>query len=92
MSTPLRPHGAAPTLDDVMDWVKTMTTNAYIRGVKEIEWTRFHERVIRDERELDAARKYIAKNIIKWDLDRDITVFHKACLTSCTPCHAGRAG
>jgi putative transposase len=28
------PHGGAPTLGDVMDWFKTMTTNDYVRGVK----------------------------------------------------------
>ena len=74
------PHGGAPTLGDVMDWFKTMTTNAYIRGVKQSDWTPFYgrlwqrnyyERVIRDERELDAARKYIAENPIKWDQDKE---------------------
>ena len=35
------PHGGAPTLGDVMDWFKTMTTNAYIRGVKDPGGRRF---------------------------------------------------
>lgn len=35
-------------------------------------WQRnYYERVIRDERELDAARKYILENPIKWDLDKE---------------------
>ncbi|MFA7060673.1 MAG: hypothetical protein WC156_07630 [Pedobacter sp.] len=72
------PHGGAPTLGDVMDWFKTMTTNAYIRGVKESGWTPFpgrfwqrnyYERVIRDEQELDAARQYIMYNPMKWAED-----------------------
>ncbi len=75
-----RPHGAAPTLGDVMDWFKTMTTNAYIRGVKEHAWPSFpgrlwqrnyYERIIRDEREWGLARKYIFENPLKWDLDRE---------------------
>jgi putative transposase len=50
------PRGGAPTLGDVVDWFKTMTTNAYIRGVNERDWSPFpgrlwqrnyYERVIR---------------------------------------------
>ena len=73
-----RPHRAAPTLGDIIDWFKTMTTNAYIRGVKESNWPTFpgrlwkrnyYERIIRDEAELNAARKYIAENPMKWAED-----------------------
>lgn len=75
-----QPHGVAPTVGDVLDWFKSMTTNAYIRRVNEHGWPPFpgrlwqrnyYERVIRDERELDAARKYILENPIKWHLDRE---------------------
>jgi putative transposase len=75
-----RPHRAAPTLWDIIDWFKTMTTNAYIRGVKQSNWPPFHgrlwqrnyyERIIRNEAELDAARQYIAENPMKWAEDKE---------------------
>jgi len=59
-----QPHGGAPTLGDVMGWFKTMTTNAYIHGVKELGWPPFlgrlwqrnyYERVIRNEKEIVAS-------------------------------------
>ena len=36
-----QPRRVAPTLGKIMDWFKTMTTNEYIRGVKEIGWSPF---------------------------------------------------
>ncbi len=30
-----QPHGVAPTVGDVVGWFKTMTTNAYIRAIKD---------------------------------------------------------
>lgn len=74
------PHRGAPTLGDVVDWFKTMTTNAYIRGVKMSDWPPFagrlwqrnyYERVIRDEKELDAVREYIANNPKRWESDSE---------------------
>jgi putative transposase len=82
-----QPHRAAPTgnggargptLGDVMDWLKTMTTNAYIQGVKKSGWQRFrgrlwqrnyYEHVVRDEEELNRIRQYIACNPLQWALD-----------------------
>ena len=67
-------------LPSIIDWFKTMSTNEYIRGVRNRGWTRFsgrlwqrsyHERVIRDERELAAISKYIIENPLKWALDRE---------------------
>lgn len=75
-----RPHGAAPTLGDVMDWFKTMTTNAYIRGVKKSRWPPFpgrlwqrnyYERIIRDEKELASISEYITLNPIRWAEDKE---------------------
>ncbi len=57
-----------------------MTTNEYIRGVKELGWPRFpnrlwqrnyYEHIIRDEGELSRVRRYIAENPLKWALDRE---------------------
>jgi len=73
----LRGH---PSLSDVMDWFKTMTTNEYIRGVKTQGWPRFdghvwqrgfYEHVIRTERTLAAIRRYIVENPLRWELDRE---------------------
>jgi REP element-mobilizing transposase RayT len=71
-------HVGAP-LPQIIQWWKTMTTNAYIRGVRAEGWVPFDgrlwqrnywERVVRDERELDLARRYIAENPLRWHLDR----------------------
>lgn len=71
-------EGSNPTLGNVMDWFKTMTTNEYIRGVKEHSWQPFYrklwqrnyyERIIRNERELGRIRAYIANNPANWNTD-----------------------
>jgi putative transposase len=68
-----------PALGDIVGAYKSITTNAYMRGVREHGWRPFdkrvwqrnyHERVIRNERELDAIRRYVADNPLKWELDR----------------------
>jgi hypothetical protein len=55
-----------------------MTTNEYIRGVKQRGWARFdrhfwqrdyYERVIRSEEELLKVRQYVLDNPSKWDED-----------------------
>jgi len=75
-----RPHGAAPTLGDIIDWYKTMTTNAYIKGVKNNQWAGFngrlwqrnyYEHVIRDADDLNRIRQYIIDNPLKWEEDED---------------------
>jgi REP element-mobilizing transposase RayT len=59
------------SLSDVIQWLKTMTTNAYIRGVKERGWapfdgkvwhTSFHDRIVRDDAEFETIRRYIQLN------------------------------
>ncbi len=72
-------HVGAP-LPVIVQWFKTMTTNAYIRGVKQSRWPAFHrrlwqrnyyERIIRDGSALERIRTYIANNPAKWDRDRN---------------------
>ncbi len=67
-----------PTLGQMVQWLKTMTTNAYIRGVRQEGWDPFpsrlwqrnyYERVIRNQREWDAIREYIQNNPAQWELD-----------------------
>ena len=67
------------SLFDMMDWFKTMTTNEYIRGVKNKNWSRFEKRlwqkrywdhIIRDERSYINISGYIKTNPAKWDADK----------------------
>jgi putative transposase len=69
-----------PPLPRVMQWFKTMTTNEYLRNVKQQGWPPFpgrlwqrnyYERIIRDERELENIREYIINNPARWEDDRE---------------------
>lgn len=62
-------------LGNVIQWFKTMVTNEYIKNVKNLNWPRFnkrlwqrnyHERIIRDKRELEIKRLYIRNNPKNW--------------------------
>ena len=64
-----------PMLGQAIGWFKTMTTNAYIRGVKERGWRPFpgriwqrdyYEHVIGNDNELNQTRQYIARNPEQW--------------------------
>jgi len=68
------------TLADVVQWFKTMTTNEYIRGVTKDNWPPFrgrfwqrnyHERIVRNDRELRALRGYIRANPRNWPRDTE---------------------
>ena len=74
--------GSVPTrvtLGKIVQWFKTMTTNAYIRGVKEKGWQSFpgklwqrnyYDQIIKNERHLTAVRQYIHNNPINWEADK----------------------
>ncbi|WP_407654964.1 hypothetical protein [Desulfuromonas thiophila] len=56
-----------------------MTTNEYIRGIKQKDWPRFSgklwqrnywEHIVRDQSEWDRIRDYIHNNPAQWDQDR----------------------
>ena len=64
---------------DMMDWFKTMTTNEYIRGVKNKNWPRFEKRVwqlrywdhiIRNKNDYIRISNYIINNPANWDNDK----------------------
>ncbi len=74
-------QGSVPTdadvlsLSEVMQRFKTLTTNLYIRGVRELGWLpfekrfwerSFHDSIIRDEVHLEKTRKYILENPLRW--------------------------
>jgi len=70
---------ANPSLGDVVQWFKTMTTNRYIQGVKERGWPPFdrrlwhrnyHDHVIRNDKDMDRIRTYIENNPAVWMQDR----------------------
>lgn len=62
------------TLFQVLQWFKTMTTNAYIRGVKENGWLpyseklwerSFYDHIIRNDADLNRIREYVSGNPCK---------------------------
>jgi putative transposase len=70
-------HIGSP-LRDIIAWFKTMTTNAYIRGVHHQNWPPFpgklwqrnyYECIIRDDVALTRIRQYIANNPKRWTDD-----------------------
>ncbi|PKQ63425.1 hypothetical protein BZG02_08575 [Labilibaculum filiforme] len=71
-------HTGSP-LRHIIQWLKTMTTNEYIRGVKQNNWPRFNgklwqrnywEHIIRDENEYQRISQYIIDNPQKWKNDK----------------------
>jgi putative transposase len=72
-------HIGSP-LHRVIQWFKRMTTNEYIRGVKQHGWTPFpgklwqrnyYEHIVRNEKELTRIREYIRNNPAHWATDRE---------------------
>ena len=67
-------HMGAP-LPTIVQWFKTMTTNAYIHGVHNNQWPPFsgrlwqrnyYEHILRDDNELQQLRDYVAGNPGRW--------------------------
>ena len=67
------------TIGDLVNWFKTMTTNEYIRGVKQFGWKQFngklwqrnyYEHIIRSADEYERIADYIIDNPIKWHEDK----------------------
>jgi len=62
----------------MIQWFKTMTTNEYIRNVKQNHWKPFdgklwqrnyYEQIVRNETSLQRIRKYIVNNPCQWQQD-----------------------
>lgn len=71
-------HIGSP-LHKVIGWFKTMTTNEYIRGVKQLGWEPFngklwqrnyHEHIIRNKDSYLTIKNYIMNNPKNWDSDK----------------------
>ena len=77
----VRPYGTlVNTIGRVIQAFKSISTNAYILGVKHHGWPPFpgklwqrnyYERIIRDEKELNRVREYIIYNPLKWEGDKE---------------------
>ena len=72
-------HAGSP-LHRVIQWFKTMTTNEYIRGVKQYGWPSFpwklwqrnyYEHIIRNKNEMIRIREYILNNPAQRATDRE---------------------
>jgi REP element-mobilizing transposase RayT len=80
--TLIRPNETIPTLSlsTLLQWFKVMTTNAYIRGVREQHWDAFpgklwqrsyYDHIIRAEADLHRIQVYIENNPTQWATDDD---------------------
>ena len=65
-------------IGEIVQWFKTMTTNEYIRNVKQNDWKPFkmtlwqrnyYEHIIRNETSLGQIREYILNNPAQWQQD-----------------------
>jgi len=65
----------APTVGSIVRVFKSLSAIAVNRLLDRSErplWQRnYHERIIRNDAELNAARKYIGENPLKWDMDTE---------------------
>lgn len=71
------------SLGKIMQWFKTITTVRYSQGVRERGWhpydkrfwhRNYYEHIVRDERDLERIRDYIAGNSANWDSDRHFPI------------------
>jgi REP element-mobilizing transposase RayT len=67
-------------LSQMIQWFKTMTTNEYIRGVKQLGWKPFngkvwqrdyYEHIIRNPSAADRIARYIESNPARWNKDKE---------------------
>ncbi|MDX1999044.1 MAG: transposase, partial [Thermoanaerobaculia bacterium] len=72
------PRGRPLSLGDVVHRFKSLTTRRYLEGVRQRNyppvrgrlWQRnYYERILRDARGLEAARRYILENPLRWAFD-----------------------
>ena len=68
------------SLSDIIERFKSLTTKRYIDGVNNNGWRlfpgqlwqrSFHDRIIRNEMELNHIRQYICNNPNEWDTDEN---------------------
>ena len=78
-TNPIEGEHVGSPLHRVVQWFKTMTTNEYIRGVKNLRWQPFggklwqrnyYEHIIRNEQSYHTISEYIINNPAKWQDDK----------------------
>jgi REP element-mobilizing transposase RayT len=78
-SAPTEDEQERVTLGRIVQWFKNMTTNEYIRRVEFDGWEPFpgrlwqrnyYDHIIRDDNDLNRARRYIKNNPVRWTDDR----------------------
>jgi len=71
-------QGKNHSMSKIIQWFKTMTTNEYIRNVKENKWEKFekrlwqrnyYEHIIRNQKAYNKIGEYIYNNPAKWAKD-----------------------
>lgn len=76
----LLPSDSLPSLSQIVQWFKTMTTNDYFHEVKSGNWPavsgrlwqrNYFEHIVRRTRSLDRIRNYIVENPKRWEFDRE---------------------
>jgi len=69
-----------PILGEIIGAFKSLTTNAYIQGVRNDGWEPFdntlwqrnyYEHIIRNEVELNRIREYLMNNALQWAMDTE---------------------
>ena len=74
----VKKEDANSSLIEIFQWFKTMTTNEYIRCVKQLEWPRFDgklwqrgywDHIIRDQKTYENTSEYIFHNPLNWKSD-----------------------
>ena len=71
---PIRKFGPLPpkSLHTIVGSYKSAVTKLIHRSGHPFAWqSRFHEHIIRNQKELDRIRQYIYDNAAKWDLDKE---------------------
>ena len=77
-NTNINSKRVGPSLIEIVQWFKTMSTNEYIRGVKQLGWPRFDgklwqrsywDHIIRDQKTYKNICEYIYCNPMNWKDD-----------------------
>ena len=77
-NTGINNKSGGSTLIEIVQWFKTMTTNEYIRGAKQLGWPRFDcklwqrsywDHIIRNQKTHENICEYIFYNPINWKDD-----------------------
>jgi REP element-mobilizing transposase RayT len=72
--------GTGQSLSTVIHWLKSRTTADYVAGVRDWGWPSFrgklwqqgfHDRIMRDDQEVNAVREYVLQNPLRWGANEE---------------------